>query len=1028
MDDEEIERALAFEDALFEDALSMAAPQVLTAARAIGPFDDDSDDDEDLLRASLAVESRLAAPAATPTTSLSAVLSAELAPPCRGPTGGSLCGADAGHAAKRPRMAETASGQPGAAGEPRSRPPRGARRAIDLEESPPPSPQVDEADAEVTSAAGASARTPVEALAQRLEELCIRGKVASAASVSSRGVTGTRELPCAIEEKFALHRATIRGLEVLFPFATGPLPPQQELMERVVEALESGRHGVLESPTGTGKTAAVLCAALAWQRRQLLQTGKALQILFVSRTHAQLRQAIAELGRMPYRPTTAILGSRESGLCVHSGVSSAALHGGQFSVLQACREARRGNDCSFYAGLQVPGAAEAAVDRLRCGQPWDIEDAAAFGKEACMCPYYLSHSLARHAQLVFSPYSYVLDPGVRRAGGAGALDLRGRIVILDEAHNMESICREAGSIEIGIDQLKATLSALKRALGEEGGADVSAGSDFGHAPSRASAPGAEAARAPSGPNEEMGGFLLGAPGPPRGDAGASGSWPSSRRRHSQAPPAQARSARALMALFSRMCSFLTEAREATVYAPQLGAHRQVCALLRSLGLEGNSLLRADPAAAAGARLEGAALTRGEAALRELRGLSSVQGSGATLDLAANLLPVLAAAVATPELYAAKVDPERRAVQLWLMAPEGTLGPVAQALHSLLLMSGTLAPLPATIAELGPTFGSRALPAVAASHVVGSRALKLVAVCQASTTKLECNFRAWKREPFLDAVGEAILTVARAIPAGVLVFLPSYDLLERCIQAWQRGPGPGAGAGAAPPRKRHGAVERVAASGSDGHGIWEQLVAAKKTVVVEPPPLTGPMARGASSSGAQAVAAYEVAKRRYEDAVRSDGKALLLAVYRGRMSEGVSFDDDFARGVICIGIPFPNLTEERLAQKRAFNDHWVSQGLGTVSGNAWYESKATSKSEVRRTPEPVNLSRRVEKDVLHHFRSHHIRCILCTHVQLHYAQRDWGSSQLRPCTQSRRHSAGASATRRTYGRVHRQRSECSGWPA
>ena len=58
-----------------------------------------------------------------------------------------------------------------------------------------------------------------------------------------------------------------------------------------------------------------------------------------------------------------------------------------------------------------------------------------------------------------------------------------------------------------------------------------------------------------------------------------------------------------------------------------------------------------------------------------------------------------------------------------------------------------------------------------------------------------------------------------------------------------------------------------------------------------------------------------------------------------MSEGVSFDDDFARGVVCIGIPFPNLTEERLAQKRLCNDFWLARGVGHVSGDAWYESKA-----------------------------------------------------------------------------------------
>ena len=64
---------------------------------------------------------------------------------------------------------------------------------------------------------------------------------------------------------------------------------------------------------------------------------------------------------------------------------------------------------------------------------------------------------------------------------------------------------------------------------------------------------------------------------------------------------------------------------------------------------------------------------------------------------------------------------------------------------------------------------------------------------------------------------------------------------------------------------------------------------KGAVVVEPPPSLG--------SGASVAEVFEAAKRRYEAAVHQGG-AVLLAVYRGRMSEGVSFDDDYARGVVC----------------------------------------------------------------------------------------------------------------------------------
>jgi len=228
-----------------------------------------------------------------------------------------------------------------------------------------------------------------------------------------------------------------------------------------------------------------------------------------------------------------------------------------------------------------------------------------------------------------------------------------------------------------------------------------------------------------------------------------------------------------------------------------------------------------------------------------------------------------------------------------------------------------------VAELGPTFGRRVLAPVEADHVVPRHALKFIATGHVDSTKLECTFHAWKREAFLMAIGTAILTVIRSIPGGILVFLPSYDLLDRCIQTWQS-------SGNAK-KKRRGAVQRV--SEINASAIWEQLIVEKETIVVEPSP------RCSGDSAPNASAAYEEAKSQYERAIQRSGRGILLAVYRGRMSEGVSFDDDYARGVICVGIPFPNLKEERLVQKRACNDFWLAQRQNTVSGDLWYECRA-----------------------------------------------------------------------------------------
>lgn len=146
----------------------------------------------------------------------------------------------------------------------------------------------------------------------------------------------------------------IRGVSVDFPFE--PYDLQKKYMEKVLECLQNETNGVLESPTGTGKTLSLLCSTLAWLQMKRAQVqaerhvssledntnilegltnkldelvgksgfGKSLSgiptIIYTSRTHSQLTQCMQELKRTSYRYMKSIvLGSRDH-LCVNEEV------------------------------------------------------------------------------------------------------------------------------------------------------------------------------------------------------------------------------------------------------------------------------------------------------------------------------------------------------------------------------------------------------------------------------------------------------------------------------------------------------------------------------------------------------------------------------------------------------------------------------------------------------------------------------------------------------------------------------------
>ena len=60
------------------------------------------------------------------------------------------------------------------------------------------------------------------------------------------------------------------------------------------------------------------------------------------------------------------------------------------------------------------------------------------GKRREGCPYFASRRLAVEADIVFCPYTYLVDPVVRAAMD---ISLTQAVVILDEAHNIEDAAR-----------------------------------------------------------------------------------------------------------------------------------------------------------------------------------------------------------------------------------------------------------------------------------------------------------------------------------------------------------------------------------------------------------------------------------------------------------------------------------------------------------------------------------------------------------------------------------------------------------
>ncbi|KAF9603708.1 hypothetical protein IFM89_037471 [Coptis chinensis] len=261
----------------------------------------------------------------------------------------------------------------------------------------------------------------------------------------------------------------IGGLAVEFPYK--PYGSQLAFMGKVISTLDKAQkqkhcNALLESPTGTGKTLSLLCSVLSWQQNY---KSKNVFSNFSYNNKPNPEAASDPLGHgggfVPEpepEPEPSCNLTAEGGPPVQNQKKKAAptifyASRTHSQLTQAIREYRKTSYRVPMAVLQVTYEVEGRRSRMPriqkggCHEAHDIEDLVKLGRAV------KARSMAQEAQLVFCPYSYILSPSIRRAM---EVDLKGSIVILDEAHNIEDIARDAASVDIEDD----VLDTLKREL------------------------------------------------------------------------------------------------------------------------------------------------------------------------------------------------------------------------------------------------------------------------------------------------------------------------------------------------------------------------------------------------------------------------------------------------------------------------------------------------------------------------------------------------------------------------------------
>ncbi|MFQ5800457.1 MAG: helicase C-terminal domain-containing protein, partial [Candidatus Hydrothermarchaeales archaeon] len=200
--------------------------------------------------------------------------------------------------------------------------------------------------------------------------------------------------------------------------------------EFVSKTASEGKNPVFESPTGSGKTIAVLSSIIPLAREK----GK--KILYLCRTHEQTDRVIEELKMITTHETVKGLSLRSrKALCLNEFILEKARTIGEERF--ACSILKREGKCKYYKNFNKSKG-------IRFGKPMTAAEVAVVCKASGICPYEAAKGLLSGCDVVACSYLYIFEPGIRTAFlKAIGCSLDDVILILDEAHNLP---RLAGDI------------------------------------------------------------------------------------------------------------------------------------------------------------------------------------------------------------------------------------------------------------------------------------------------------------------------------------------------------------------------------------------------------------------------------------------------------------------------------------------------------------------------------------------------------------------------------------------------------
>lgn len=229
------------------------------------------------------------------------------------------------------------------------------------------------------------------------------------------------------------------------------------------------------------------------------------------------------------------------------------------------------------------------------------------------------------------------------------------------------------------------------------------------------------------------------------------------------------------------------------------------------------------------------------------------------------------------------------IKYLLLDPSEDFKEVVEESKCVLLAGGTMEPISEFTDFLVPYLGEDKIRHFACDHVIPDKNLTVFPIIKYNDIPFEFSYQKRNNIHMINNLGLQLCELLKEIPDGAVAFFPSYSYLSEVVKVWEKS------------------------------GVFEKLKSIK-SVFFE-----------------SKEASVEATLSEYKSSIQlENGGAFLLSVVGGKMSEGINFNDELARAVFMVGLPYPNAFSSDLVAKRQYIE---SKYIASGSSQSFAQGKS-----------------------------------------------------------------------------------------